>query len=153
MKKLLIALLFCSINSFAQNDPQKMIDEFFKLYKEKSSDAALDYLFGTNKWMNNSKDQIENVKFKINSTVVKAMGDYFGHDLITEKTVGDKLTYYTFLLRYDRQPIRFNFLFYSPSGNGQWRLQNFSFDDKIPDELEEASKILYQLIGKQTTDH
>ncbi|NOT76435.1 MAG: hypothetical protein HOP08_16020 [Cyclobacteriaceae bacterium] len=98
--------------------------------------------------MNNSKDQIENVKFKINSTVVKAMGDYFGYEQITKKTVGDKLTYYTFLLKYDRQPIRFNFLFYSPSGNGQWRLQNFSFDDKIPDELEEASKLVYQLIEK-----
>lgn len=149
MKKIiLIALIFCSLKSFAQSDPQKMIDEFFKLYKEKSSDAALDYVFGTNKWMKDSKDQIENVKFKINSTVVKAMGDYYGYELITKKTIGDKLSYYTFLLRYDRQPIRFNFLFYSPSDNGQWRLQNFSFDDKIPDGLEEASKILYQLIGK-----
>lgn len=148
MKKLLIALLFCSINSFAQNDPQKMIDEFFKLYKEKSSDAALDYLFGTNKRMNDSKDQIENIKFKINSTVVKPMGDYFGYDLITKKTVGDKLTYYTYLLRYDRQPIRFNFLFYNP--NGQWRLQNFSFDDNIKEELAEASKV-YRL--KENVDY
>ncbi|MFN7436148.1 MAG: hypothetical protein ACK5SJ_06870 [Bacteroidota bacterium] len=154
MKKLsLIALLLCSLNAFAQNDPQKMIDEFFKLYKEKSSDAALDYLFGTNKWVKDSKDQIENVKFKINSTVIKAMGDYYGYELITKKSVGDKLSYSTFRIRYDRQPIRFNFLFYSPSGNGQWRLQNFSFDDKISDELEEASKMLYQLIGKSTTEH
>jgi ABC-type transporter MlaC component len=139
MKRLtLIALLFCSLNAFAQNDPQKMIDEFFKLYKEKSSDAALDYLFGTNKWISESKEQIENVKFKINSTVVKSMGDYFGFDLITKKTAGSKLTYYTYLLRNDRQPIRFNFLFYNP--NGQWRLQNFSFDDSIKDDLVESSK-------------
>jgi ABC-type transporter MlaC component len=139
MKKIIpFALLFCSFNALAQSDPQKMIDEFFKLYKEKSSDAALDYVFDTNKWMKDSKDQIENVKFKLNSTVVKAMGDYYGYDLITKKTVGDKLTYYTFLLRYDRQPIRFNFLFYSP--NGQWRLLNFSFDDSIKEDLVEASK-------------
>lgn len=139
MKKvILLALLFYSFNGFTQTDPQKVIDEFFKLYKEKSSDAALDYLFGTNKWIGESNEQIENVKFKINSTVVKAMGEYFGYDLITKKTVGDKLTYYTYLLRYDRQPIRFNFLFYSP--NGLWRLQNFSFDDSIKDDLVEASR-------------
>lgn len=139
MKKLvLIGLLLYSFTSPAQNDPQKMIDEFFKLYKEKSSEAALDYIFGTNKWMKDSKEQIENVKFKINSTVVKSMGEYFGCDLITKKTVGDKLSYYTYLLRYDRQPIRFNFLFYNP--NGQWRLQNFSFDDSIKDDLVESSK-------------
>jgi hypothetical protein len=149
MKKLsLIALLFCSLNASAQNDPQKMIDEFFKLYKEKNSDVALDYIFGTNKWMKDSKDQIENVKFKINNTVIKAMGEYFGYELIIKKTIGDKVTYYTYLVKYERQPIRFNFLFYSP--NGQWQLQNFSFDDGIDEELKEAAKV-YKL--KENLDY
>lgn len=139
MKKLIfVGLLLCSFPTLAQDEPQKMIDEFFKLYKDKSSDAALDYLFKTNKWMTDSKDQIDNLKFKIGSSV-KSMGDYFGNDVITKKTVGDRLVFYTYLLRYDRQPIRFNFLFYSP--NGKWRLQNFSFDDKLSEELEEASKV------------
>jgi hypothetical protein len=149
MKKItLFALLLCSFSTFAQSDPQKIIEEFFKLYKEKSSDAALDYVFGTNKWMKDSKDQIENVKFKINNTVVKAMGGYFGHELITKKTIGDKVTYFTYLVKYDRQPLRFNFLFYSP--NGQWQLQNFSFDDGIDEELKEAAKI-YKL--KENLDY
>lgn len=139
MKQILfITLLLCPGTLFAQNDPESIIQEFFKLYKEKTSDAALDYLFGTNKWMKDSKEQIENVKFKINSTVIKSMGDYHGYYLITQKTAGDKLRYYTYLLTYDRQPIRFNFLFYNP--NGTWRLQNFSFDDSIGDELEEGAK-------------
>ena len=139
MKKLiLIGLVLLSSNGFAQSDPQKMIDEFFKLYQDKNSDAALDYIFGTNKWMKESKEQIDGIKFKISNTVVKPMSTFYGHDLITKKIIGDKLAYYTYLLRYDRQPIRFTFLFYNP--NGQWRLQNFSFDDKIKEELEEASK-------------
>ena len=139
MKKVIsIGLLLYSLQSFAQNDPPKIIEAFFKLYEEKDSGSALDYLFGTNKWMDDSKDQIENVKFKIHNTVVKSMGDYFGYDLVTKKTVGDKLVFYSYVLKYDRQPIRFNFLFYNP--NGTWRLQNFSFDDKIKDELEEGAK-------------
>ncbi|MBL7872643.1 MAG: hypothetical protein JNM78_13590 [Cyclobacteriaceae bacterium] len=139
MKKLVIMiLLFCSLDLVAQNEPQKIINEFFKLYKDKNSDVALDFLFGTNKWMNDSKDQIENVKFKINSTVVKSMGEYFGYELLTTKTVGEKIIFYTYLVKYDRQPIRFSFLLYNP--NGQWRLQNFSFDDAFKDDLQEASK-------------
>lgn len=139
MKKLvIIVLLFCSLDLLAQDEPQKIINEFFKLYKDKNSDVALDFLFGTNKWMNDSKDQIENVKFKINSTVVKSMGEYYGYELLTTKTVGEKLIFYTYLVKYDRQPIRFSFLLYNP--NGQWRLQNFSFDDAFKDDLQEASK-------------
>ncbi len=139
MKNLvIIVLLFCSLDLLAQDEPQKIINEFFKLYRDKNSDVALDFLFGTNKWMNDSKDQIENVKFKINSTVVKSMGEYYGYELLTTKTVGEKLIFYTYLVKYDRQPIRFSFLLYNP--NGQWRLQNFSFDDAFKDDLQEASK-------------
>lgn len=137
MKKItLIALLFSSISTLAQDDPQKIIDEFFNLYKTKSSDAALDYIFGTNKWMEESEDQIENVKFKLNSTL-KQMGKYRGYNLIAKKTLGKHLALYTYLVKYDRQPLRFSLLFYNPSG--EWRLQNFSYDDKIGDELKEAA--------------
>lgn len=148
MKKLLlIGLLCCPFSSFAQNDPQKMIDEFFNQYKNKSADAALDYIFGTNKWMDNSKDQIESVKFKLNGTL-KLLGDYQGYDLITKKSVGDHYSLYSFMVRYDRQPLRFSILFYKP--NDQWRLMNFSYDDNLDDELEEAAKA-YRL--KENLDH
>lgn len=138
MKNLIIiGLLLYSFNGFAQNDPQKIINEFFRLYKTKDANEAVDYIFSTNKWMNDSKDQIENVKFKLNSTL-KLIGDYAGYDLITKKNVGDHLTLYTYIVRYDRQPLRFSLLFYKPSN--EWRLQNFSYDDKIDEELDEASK-------------
>ncbi len=138
MKKIFfVGLLFYSFNGFAQNDPQKIIDEFFNLYKEKSTDAALDYIFKTNKWMNESQDQIDNVKFKLNGTL-KQLGELAGHNLITKKTLGEHLALYTFMVRYDRQPLRFSFLFYNP--NNQWRLHNFSFDHALDTELEEATK-------------
>lgn len=150
MKKLLlICLIFCSLASLAQTqaDPQKIIDEFFKLYKDKSSDAALDYLFGTNRWVSDSKDQIENIKFKVSSTV-KQVGEYHGYNLITKKTIGDHLYLYTYIIRYDRQPVRFTLLFYKP--NNQWRLHNFSYDDTLDEELSEASKV-YRL--KENLDY
>lgn len=138
MKKfVLISLMFYSFVSSAQDDPQKIIDKFFSLYTTKNANEAIDYIFSTNKWMNDSKDQIENVKFRLNGTL-KLIGDYTGHSLITKKTVGEHLTLYTFMIRYDRQPLRFTMLFYKPKN--EWRLQNFSYDDNIDEELEEAAK-------------
>ena len=138
MKKIiLIGLLFCSINVLAQEDPQKIIDRFFNLYEKKSPNDAVDYLFSTNKWMNDSKDQIENVKFKLNGTL-KLLGEYTGHNPITKKTIGEHLSLYTYMIRYDRQALRFSMLFYKPSK--EWRLLNFSYDDTLDEELTEASK-------------
>lgn len=137
--KIILVLLFVlpTVTSFSQNDPQKIIDHFFSLYKEKNPDAALDFLFGTNKWMNDSKDQIGNVKSKLNGTI-KQLGTYNGYNLICKKTIGGNLSLYTFIVRYDRQPLRFSLLFYNPSS--QWRLQNFSYDDDMDEELREAAK-------------
>lgn len=138
MKNLiLIGIVLCSLSSSAQNEPQKMIDEFFNLYKNKNADAALDYIFGTNKWMDESKNDIESVKFKLNSTI-KQLGDYQGFNTITKKTLGEHLVLYTYMVRYDRQPLRFSMLFYKP--NDQWRLMNLSYDYNLGDELEEAAK-------------
>lgn len=138
MKKIiLIGLFFCSVNARAQDDPQKIIDQFFNLHEKKSPNEAVDYLFSTNKWMNDSKDQIDNVKFKLNGTL-KLIGGYAGHNLISKKTAGDHLALYTYIIRYDRQPLRFSLLFYKPSN--EWRLFNFSYDDSLDEELTEASK-------------
>ena len=102
MKKIIpIALLFCSLNSLAQDDPQKIIDQFFNLYKSKGVVEAVDYVFSTNKWMEDSKDEIENVKLKLDNTV-KQLGDFYGYDLITKKTQSTNIAYYTFLVKHDR---------------------------------------------------
>lgn len=138
MKKIvLLILLAASINVSAQDDPQKIIDQFFSLYKNKGAIEAVDFIFSTNKWMSESKDQIENVKFKLNGTL-KQLGDFNGYNLITKKTLGNHLSLYTFMVRYDRQPLRFSLLFYKP--NDQWRLMNFSYDYNLGEELEEAAK-------------
>ena len=148
MRKLfLLTFIIGSSSCFAQNDPQKIIDEFFSRYKSKSPIDAVDYIFSTNKWMTESKDQIENIKFKLGSTL-KLLGSYYGQNQITKKTLGEHLTLYTFLVRYDRQPLRFNFLFYK--ANDQWVILNFSYDDSIDEELKEATKA-YRL--KENADY
>jgi len=129
MKKLIVS----------QTETEKMIDNFFSLYKTQNSDAALDYLFNTNKWMDESKDDVENVKSQLRNTI-NVLGEYYGFELIAKKTISNKMEHYAYFITYDRQPLRFTLQFYNP--NGEWRLQNFSFDDAIDDELKDAAKLI-----------
>ena len=47
----------------------------------------------------------------------------------------------SYLVKYDRQPIRFTFQFYKP--NKEWRIHSFKYDGNIDDEIEEAAKLYY----------
>ena len=122
----------------AQTKIDEITTEFFKTY-EKSPQEAVDYVFGTNKWMmDRNKDGIENVKTQLTS-FLGLVGDYYGYEKITEKSVGESYKLESFMMKYDRQPVRFTFVFYKP--NDKWQVQNFQYDDNLDDELEESGKV------------
>ena len=63
----------------AQTTTEEITTEFFKTY-EKSPQKAVDYVFGTNKWMmDRNKDGIENVKTHLTS-FLGLVGDYYGYE-------------------------------------------------------------------------
>jgi len=85
-------------------------------------------MFGTNPWMANNSDGVSNVKFKVRESA-NLMGEYIGHELISEKTVGTSMKAAIHMVKYERQPLRFVFLFYKPKGG--WMIYNFSFDEDL----------------------
>jgi hypothetical protein len=122
----------------AQSTTEEITSEFFKTY-EKSPQKAVDYVFGTNKWMiDRNKDGIENVKSQL-TNFLELVGDYYGYEKITEKSVGKSFKLISYMIKYDRQPMRFTFVFYKPKD--KWQVQNFQFDDNLDDELEESGKV------------
>ena len=122
----------------AQAATDEITKEFFKTY-EKSPQKAVDYVFGTNKWMmDRNKDGIENVKTQLTS-FLGLVGDYYGYEKITEKSVGESYKLVSYMIKYDRQPVRFTFVFYKPKD--KWQVQNFQYDDNLNDELEESGKV------------
>jgi hypothetical protein len=122
----------------AQSTTEEITTEFFKTY-EKSPQKAVDYVFGTNKWMiDRNKDGIENVKSQL-TNFLGLVGEYYGFEKITEKSVGKSFKLVSYMIKYDRQPMRFTFVFYRP--NDKWQVQNFKFDDSLDDELEESGKV------------
>ncbi|WP_203259007.1 hypothetical protein [Hyunsoonleella ulvae] len=121
----------------AQASTEEITTEFFKTY-EKSPEKAIENIFSTNKWVEESKEALENTKFNLTSGI-KSMGNYNGYEKIVEKSVGENYKLVCFMLKYDREPIRFSFIFYRPKD--KWQMQSIAFDGGLSDELEESGKV------------
>jgi hypothetical protein len=140
MKYLTVIILIFFTNIYSQNTPEDLIDKFFKTYISSGSTEALSELYATNPWMERIKDDLEKVKSQLEG-VINIVGDYYGKDLIVKKELGKSFVLISYLVKYDRQPIRFTFEFYKP--NDTWRAFGFSYDDNFDDEVEEAAKLYY----------
>jgi len=143
LKKIIIFTL-CSFTfgaiGFSQDTPQDLVDTFFETYQEKDIVEAVDYIFSTNPWMSQGEDVVTILKNQINTQLTEdVVGKYYGHEVMTTKTIGESVVYVTYLVKYDRQPIRFTFIFYKP--DEEWRIHKFSYKDGLDDELEESGKV------------
>jgi hypothetical protein len=136
LKVLVTIVLVILTNSCFSQSSEKITETFFKAYKLNPT-KAYEELFVTNKWMKDKKSDIETNKIKMND-FLGSLGAYFGYEIITEKSLGESYILKSFLVKYERQPIRFTFLMYKPGDS--WQIQNFSYDTNIEDELEEAAK-------------
>ena len=125
-------------NIHAQSTAEEITEKFFIEF-ETSPEKAIDYAFSTNPWIiERNKDGIETVKNKLSNSLA-LVGEYHGFEKIVERKVGENLVLISFMVKYDRQPIRFNFVLYRPKD--QWRVQNFKFDDNIDSELESSASV------------
>ncbi|HLS29363.1 MAG TPA: hypothetical protein VK021_00760 [Flavobacteriaceae bacterium] len=149
MKKTFIALIIISLSLsevlFAQASPQKLIDDFFETY-DKDAGKAVKELYETNEWTLRFKDDIEKIIRTVNSFTESYMGQYYGYELITKKEFAESFKLYSYLVKYDRQPIRFIFKFYKP--NDKWVLHSYSLDDNLDQEIEETAKLYYLDLDK-----
>ena len=128
---LLISTLL-TFNSMA-SDYQSEIDEFFELYKIGKVNEAVDSIYKTNKYVSSIPDQIMNVKNQLTS-LKGLVGEINNIGKIDTYTVGDDFVHVTYLVTYDRQPIRYEFQFFKVTEG--WRVYSFSFDDELTEEIK-----------------
>jgi len=69
------------------------------------------------------------------------LGKYHGFEKIVRKELGESLVLESYLVKYDRQPLRFTFKFYKP--NDKWILFNFQYDEDVDEELSESASVFY----------
>ncbi len=141
MKKIiLLILLSISGNISAQKNPLEIINDFFTTY-EKDAGKAVKELYATNPWTERKKDDIDQIISTVKGLTENFIGKYYGFEIITSKKISESFILYSYLVKYERQPLRFTFKFYKP--NQKWVLFSYSLDDHLDAELEEAAKLQY----------
>jgi hypothetical protein len=133
-----LSLIFVT-QAGAESDPEELVDRFFDTYLSEGTSVALDELYSTNEWiMERKRDDVEQLKSQF-ANLSSLVGEYCGKDLITRKELGKSFVLISYLVRYERQPMRFTFEFYRPRDS--WNVFSFSYDDDFDEEIEEAAKI------------
>lgn len=148
LKTIAIALiLFTGLGqAAAQSKPEELAERFFTTYEERGSTAALDELYATNKWMNKAEDAILDLKNKMQGLNEDYVGKYYGYELIAEKRISSSYVLLSYIVKFDRQPLRYTFQFYKP--NDQWKMYSFKYDGNLGNELEESAKIFFLNSGE-----
>lgn len=147
MKKLIVftTLTFFSVITYGQSNPDELITTFFKEYA-KSPVKAVENLYATSVWTSRNKDGIETIKNEIAKLNVDFVGKYYGYEPIIKKQFSESFLLSSYMVKYDRQPLRFTFELYKP--NDKWVLFSFKFDTDLDDEIEEAAKLYHLNLEK-----
>lgn len=147
----LLVILGCNSNPASNTSPESttqlpdvmeatsVINNFFKMYKDDGTAKAIDYIFSTNASLSDT-NQLATLKNKLDSTR-RQIGNFNRQELITQKSSSNSLVLFSYLVKHDKQPLRFTFIFYKPKNN--WTLYKFKFDDETDTELEESGKIYF----------
>lgn len=133
---LLMILLIPVVGSAQEGPSERITSEFFNLYSQYPM-RAYAKLFERSPWMNGKRGMVESNRAKLRDMTYD-LGDYLGYELIAESRIGDNYLLKSFMVKYERQPVRFTFVLYRPSGS--WQVQSMSFDNELHKELKRAIK-------------
>ncbi len=143
MKKIFLILcpvlmLICTVAAKAQEQtPADISKKFFEVYAAKPMDA-IDYIFSGVAQNRQVKDDITAIKKNLKVTIDQG-GAYNGYELITEKGVGNTMKLMSYMAKYDKQPVRFIFIYYKPKD--VWKIYTLQFNTNLDDELTSAAGV------------
>lgn len=132
MKKLAIIYFLFIVKVCWTQTPQIVIDNFFTTFKVNASKAIKD-LYVKQPWF--SSGEIENFQKEIKG--LEKLGTFHGYSFLQKETLKDTIAMHVYLVKYERQAIRFVFEFYKPTN--QWRFQGFTYYYNPSDKLEELA--------------
>ena len=144
MKKTIMTLILAAMmtSGLAQtkeeDDGQALIMRFFELYKTKGYDAAVRYSWSTNRWIPHSPDEMNKIILSLGKQV-DPMGEFLGQEELKSKKIGSRFRIVSYLVYYQRDPVRFTFELYR--NNQGWEITDFVFDTQFEQEIEESMKL------------
>ncbi len=134
---LITIFLLISINSIGQT-PEEYTKKFFMDFAS-NSDKAIDDIYKTSPFTNEMIDAIKEMK-EVANNYPNSLGKYYGYEIIAQEKLTNNFVLLSYFVRFDRQPMRFTFIFYKP--NEKWNLYSLNFSAHIDEELEQAAKII-----------
>ncbi|WP_426668808.1 hypothetical protein ACPPVU_21570 [Mucilaginibacter sp. McL0603] len=143
MKKILLTLcplllFICVAKAQVQEqNPTDLSKKFFEIYAAKPMDA-IDYLFSDVKKIRQVNDDITAIKKNLKMTIDQG-GVNNGYELITEKNIGNNFKLQSYMVKYDKQPVRFIFIYYRPKD--AWKIYTFQFNTNMDEELTSAATV------------
>ena len=133
-----ILVMFVSISFSQENNDSTLVEKFFNLYEEEGIIQSLEYIYSDNYWISREVGVSDTISNQLEK-VVNQLGDYFGFELIKKAKLGSCYVVYSYLLKYDRQPLRFVFILYKP--NKEWRFQSFKYDGNLGEEMYNTTNV------------
>ena len=133
--KILVGVLLLLSTSIMASDYQAPLEQFFKLYQAERANRAVEQLYLYNR-DRNEKSNYEKIAAKqvMLKEAGEVLGFYYGHELLGEHQIGERLIHITYLLIHHEAPIRVEFEFYKPQKN--WLLTDFQVDSELGEELK-----------------
>lgn len=115
-----------------------IVEKFFYIFQNVSSDSAINYVFASNKWMVVNQTLVNDIKVNL-KRATNVLGPYYGYEVITKKFVGTSFVTLDYMLKYDKMPIKFSFILYRP--DKKWQIHNLNFTDKFEKDFELAPNV------------
>ena len=138
---LLIGSAICSnlvLAADGRDEYWAVIDRFFEHLAMDESQDAVNLLTRMTPYAEEIEAEMANVAFQLGA-LENTMGQYRAHEVLLHEVVAGRLAYLYVFVAYDRQPLKMEFQFYRPQD--EWRFKNYSFSDKIDQEIVELAKI------------
>ena len=134
----IIVFLLLFFNSNGQMTPNDYVETFFKDFIT-NSDKAIDDIYKTNPYTAEMGDAVNNMK-EVAANYPNSLGKYYGYEFLTQEKATNNFLLFSYFVRFDRQPMKFTFIFYK--ANDKWALYSLNFSANIDEELEQAAKDL-----------
>ena len=137
IKKILLIICLYSSSSVIAQEPQEIVDAFFKTYSINDPLKALEDLYRHSPWLKEKNEGVENLKIKF-TTIQEHVGTFEGYELLSSKNIKNTFVMMTYLIKFNGMPLTFTFQFYKP--NKEWIVYSFSYDDGFAADMEKALK-------------
>ena len=137
---LILSMLSCQKGNKDQSH-EPFFKSFFSMYAKEGVKESLNYAYSTNRWiLSEHPTETKDIITKLED-FTHNLGKYYGNKLLKEEVVNDYCIARSYMMLYERQPIRFIFVLYR--SDKTWQLQSFQYDVGISDEVVNSMNLAW----------